>query len=121
MKVPVDEYPAGPEMDAACAEAMGWEPEYSHRGPFNGWYRPGHRWISWEDWEPSTRIECAWELVESIRSEVRADSDSWDEFVTDLNIQHNYKVSSLLRELSVIDICRAFLKAKGITEIEVAG
>jgi len=79
-KIPIDEAPAGPAMDAAVAGALGYEVEWSPQpdgqkvpiyldGEVNS--RSGGRWIGWRpNWrivpEYSTDIAKAWELVEQI-------------------------------------------------------
>lgn len=142
-KIPVDEAPAGPEMDAACAEAMGHQVYYcdirkqffvaSSKDAFEEMQERSALFVNTCSDKParycqrlpkpSTRIEHAWQLVES---------DDWPEsWVIDPEGKDGAWIYEWewLDEQNLIPICggnpaslaisRAFLKAKGVTEIEV--
>jgi hypothetical protein len=89
-QIPVDECPAGPAIDAAVAEALGWHED-------TGWWMDKDNEIqeaacigcnSKSTWSPSTDITEAWELWEKA-------------------------------ETAPLAICRAFLKANGVEYVEV--
>lgn len=54
--------PAGPEMDRLVAEkVMGW---ISAGSPY--WYKDGYNVQSVYEWQPSARIDNAWQVVEKM-------------------------------------------------------
>jgi len=121
-KIDVREAEAGPELDAACAEAMGWERSTG------GWLwranESGTHVRSICDWGPSTDIEGAWELVEAMRHaawdiSVRAVVAMPDECSVYKDDEHGVEIEVLaIADTAPLAICRAFLLASGIEEIE---
>lgn len=119
-KIPIDEAPAGPAMDAAVAEVLGWR-QLSYRL----WHdRDGReRWIDNKDgtWSPSTGIAAAWELFKKLRERqppVTFQLDGWDHhwvcWVDKEGINRWAKAQT-----ASLAICRAFLKANGVEYLEL--
>lgn len=151
-KIPVDECPAGPEMDAAVAEALGQCGHYLK--PENGSgqykcvkceqrfaglaYKEGYSVKSY-----STDIAAAWELVDWMHRRI-SEAESGNESTLSFNTKLYQRLqlfawsngeewlASFDRRniagfsngfVSIADsvqlaICRAFLKANGVTHIE---
>ena len=122
MRVPVDDCPAGPRLDAACAEAMGWKLEDGF------WWKDGHitqpaendPWENQIAWAPSARIEHAWVLMEAERLHVGPLEHSW--YCSD---RHNFNTiepfgatTVMVAETAALAICRVFLKARGVKIVE---
>jgi len=130
-KIDVRECSAGPELDAACAEIY---------AELIGWKRDEHQAVIYYDapddsgrslrvkrpgtttfvgltwWQPSTNIKAAWELVEAmlpLRGAPEPEVEPWWTFT-------GYLEGRLLgpSERVALHICRAFLLAHGVTEIE---
>ena len=145
-KIPIDECPAGPAMDMAVAEALGWHIEFWQDGADGGcelcdeegnhvrpWsYDPSPRWR----WSPSTDIAAAWELVIWCRANIEGQSlrlvgpehpdesgcafeNGWD--ASFVNSQYVYTDigQHTNADTAPLAICRAFLKANGIEHMEV--
>jgi len=143
-KIPVTQAPAGPALDAAVAEARGWQilvmdnnafwvtygehDMWSASGylsllPDEGWIKEplpiyGEKGI----WNPSTDIAAAWELVEEKKSEIMA--KDWVDFcdiLKELILPNSgwRDEYALLSGLSPLTITRAYLKAKSIEEIDI--
>lgn len=135
MKIPVDEAPAGPETDAAVAEALGWLP-YESDGvwywkdmsnddfPYYDYHAGGYGYV--EDikpWSPSTDIAAAWELLPRMQSA----------YGILLGILYNVTECKTMKDDKPIigraegqgakqtahAICRAFLKANGVECVEM--
>jgi len=125
-KIPIDQAPAGPEMDAAVAKVLGLS-------EFNDWPERWEHIIShnWNETLYSTDIAAAWELVENIaqdgwrlelrakllhREAIRGYSLSFDKLMDDSTLDY-----ICISECSsvALAICRAFLKANGVEYIEV--
>jgi len=155
-KIDVREAEAGPALDAACAEAMGWEPpeempqgiadatwtlnltweigrltlmdgrEYENKDTgetvpvrvmerYFAWESPSGE-LAYELPEWSHDIKAAWELVEAmlpLRGAPEPEVEPWWIFT-------GYLEGRLLgpSERVALHICRAFLLARGVTEIE---
>lgn len=144
-KIPVDEAPAGPWLDAAVAQALGHL--VAHQPDFGRWFIASdadalqeglNHGEFWEDiTDPvrvrycstmpkySSRIEAAWELVEKLVPDFRCD----------LTSRYNHSPERNMVEWGAsfvgegghfvgyapdapLAIARAYLKAKGMTEIE---
>jgi len=129
MKIPIDEVPAGPILDAAIAELHGWQ-----RIGIELWppdidpYMPENRLKCWEISEVvgSTRppyysinIAAAWELIEDI----------FGNYSHEVTIEFGWLKNPVyawhchmglvdaIADTAPLAICRAYLKAKGIAEI----
>jgi hypothetical protein len=140
-KIDVREAEAGPALDAACAEAMGWEFTESHltigAHAIEGvegtvWFYTnkgnvravGYDWRG--EWRPSTDWGHAGELVEAIQRE-----PVWGKFVDFVgyldslcgSVRDSGRETPLAtwRNVDALAICRAFLLASGVTEIEASG
>ena len=121
-KIPIDECPAGPAMDAAVAEALGWH-WHDGRGTAGPSYwetADGDTAYIW-DFEPSTDIVAAWELIENLKKRrpmVTIQLDGWGStwicWVDNNNMNQWEK-----GETAPLTICRAFLKANGVEYVEV--
>jgi hypothetical protein len=123
MKIKIDECPAGPAMDAAVAEVLGWENlhwEEVDRGPNHyapeGWWGDGPNGECYLDKSYSTdNIAAAWELLSHFDEYIRicrTSNDIWYFDTVDLVIETQATSAPLA-------ICRAFLKANGIEFVEV--
>lgn len=119
----------GPELDALIAEkVMGWHldehgftwldaDDKPHRGPeVNG--PKGERWVF--PWNPSGRIEHAWEVVERVekitKQGVLVEHCSDGERICSVGIHHRGQWIQVCRAVSVTiphAICLAALKAVG--------
>ena len=132
-KIPIDECPAGAEMDAAVAVALGWKlndtgDEWLDAG---GTYMKAAKYwrIGGNDdilpWKPSTDIATAWEMESAL--EVDAQSDYvmalFNLVTIDLGAPDFYtfkkSVYWQMVHASPLDRCRAFLKTNGVEFIEV--
>jgi hypothetical protein len=118
-KIPVDECPAGPEMDAAVAEALGFKTkgfEYADGSKIFlclvGKTASGN--VAWRSIPAySTDIAAAWVLAEKERMRIGW-TEAWDvpyaacrELICEYADKHP------------LAICRAFLKANGVEHVEV--
>lgn len=136
-----DTMPAGREMDALVAErVMGgfvsdpdawantsevWYWRHPRSGVLRGlpWLTPcdddGKAWYdhSWKDWKPSANIADAWHVLERMRSQIG--TDVWDRFIAASIITFDYKVSTLMAELTPLAICRAALNAVDSTWTDI--
>jgi len=130
--IDVRDVEAGPLVDAACAKAMGWKS--AMRGDW--------LFVSSKEWElgvpfaPSSDIAAAWELVEALEGAgiggniVRisnGDGDSRDVDVIPRGpvemskiVLARVKIDSTSQDAWAFAICRAFLLANGVTELETA-
>jgi len=134
-KTPVDECPAGPEMDAAVAETLGYEVEWSEQpdgsktpiylagevaSRSDGWTQRPH-WRIILSYSIDIDIAAAWELIEKLKNEYKllAELMDWPKgwFVVFSHAPIKY---SAIAETAPLAICRAFLKAKRIEYIEVS-
>ncbi|MGD8499539.1 MAG: hypothetical protein PVJ86_02765 [Phycisphaerales bacterium] len=139
VKVPVDECPAGPEIDAAVAQALGYEVQWSpqpdgFRAPIYlvgtiTWYDDGvdrPHWTIVPNY--SLEIAAAWELIERLKDkafdvslEIRWDFSCWAAcFFGDWT--SGYGGDAIYRaegETAPLTISRAFLKANGMEYVEV--
>lgn len=79
----------GPELDARIAEeVMGWKlfaynQPWPCGKPHTAWIASGGRIINQCDWEPSTDIAAAWEVVKKLRdmwTEATKESSGFDDF-----------------------------------------
>lgn len=130
----IDEAPPGPELDAACARAMGWKADGL------GWLDTDGKWRGYcsdntpgyaERWQPSTQMEYAWELVEAMVNEgscpglLYDDNGHWALAEEGMqNVPMEEKPEDVMtcffveakdwNESAPLAICRAFLKAKGV-------
>ena len=125
MKIDVRECEAGPVVDAACAEALGFVE--LPQGDY------GSEWLHVETGampmglpKYSTEIAPAWELVEAM-------GEKW--FVVQVEMVRGSHCSCIVFDWSIeardgnvaegyantmpLAICRAFLLAHGVTELEV--
>jgi len=119
-KTPVDEAPAGPEMDAAVAKVLGLN-------EFNDWPERWEHIIShnWNEMSYSTDIAAAWGLWQQLAKRFR-----WAEVMiieasqSAMTLYHPTD-SEFIRPVEAfgetvpLAICRAFLKANGVEYIEV--
>jgi hypothetical protein len=121
-KMLVNEAPAGPAMDAAVAEVLGWENlhwEEVDRGPNHyapeGWWGDGPNGECYLDRSYSTDIAAAWELAEKYRHGGFGVgwSESWGMPYCMMDDAYEYA------ETAPLAICRAFLKANGVEFVEV--
>lgn len=129
-KIPVDECPAGPEMDAAVAEAL--DLTLQRRDGETRWlYLAGiyaseqDDWAEHEDWRwvpsYSTDIAAAWELAEwatrnlffrpGLCVPIASDNREW-------SCTFGAEENRAYGETVPLAICRAFLKANGVEYIE---
>jgi hypothetical protein len=124
-KIPIDEAPAGPAMDAAVAEALGYEYERGHLGIYVFSKRkPDETSEEYEArslFRPSTDIAAAWRLLENLKDErgllamlTEWPKDCWSIALFPAPIENN----AMAKGISLA-ICRAFLKANGIEFVEV--
>lgn len=132
-KIPVDGAPAGPVMDAAVAEALGREPcdawERVHHAP--PIYMKDPDTCHHKNCYPaemgvppySTDIAVAWEMESVLEVDAQADYVmALFNLVTDLDWGlHGFREAVFwgLAHATPLDRCRAFLKANGVTEIEM--
>jgi len=126
-KIPVDECPAGPAMDAAVAETLGFETKWFG-------YPNGSKillclvgkiaskhdgWTEQDDWRSvppySTDIAAAWGLAESCRHSGFGVGWSEDWGAPYCMMGDTYEYGETVPHA----ICRAFLKANGVEYIEV--
>jgi len=114
-KIPIDECPAGPEMDAAVAEVLGFKTKWFE-------YPDGSKILllcdERDNWRSipaysANNIAAAWELVEKERMRIGW-TEAWDvpyaacrELICEYADKHP------------LAICRAFLKANGVEHVEV--
>ena len=110
-KIPVDECPAGLAMDAAVAECLGWKRCPGEK--IDHWIPPDFDMPIVRSW--STDIAAAWELAELCKHGRFGVgwSESWVVPYCVLGDIHIYA------ETVPLAICRAFLKARGGTHVEV--
>jgi len=109
-KTPIDEAPAGPAMDAAVAEALGYEcvcDEESLDCPIHCDDDP------WTKRRYSTDIAAAWKLVERECMRLGWTEDWGVPYAACRQLVCEYG------EKHPEAICRAFLKANGIEFVEV--
>jgi len=138
-KIPIDEAPAGPAMDAAVAEALGWLP-YESDGvwywkdmsdddfPYWNHHANGYGFVEdLKPWSPSTDIAAAWELADKIS--FRQDStlgcfsvhcygwigECWEAGWVDQPVGDVVARA----HTAPLAICRAFLKANGVEYLEI--
>ena len=134
-RVPIDQAPAGPALDAAVAGAQGKRVKWMENAiGLSAWpaYFAGLMssrdtdWISQADWrgvpEYSTDIAAAWELMEAKRAEMMA--KDWIDFcdiLKELILRNSgwRDVYALLSGLTPLAITRAYLKAKGVETIDI--
>lgn len=133
-KTLVDECPAGPEMDAAVAEAADWVKNFlydrdglpkrtAYVDPSDD-YREVVRDIA--TWHPSTDIAAAWKMESTLEVDQQADyvMALFNLVAVDLGAPDScaFKKAVYWRmaHASPLDRCRAFLKANGIEYIEVS-
>jgi hypothetical protein len=121
--IPVDEAPAGPAMDAAVAEALGWG--YINSSRFGGW--------CWR--YPDDITGWLYEKPPRFSTDIAAARGLWGGHITILKIgnrcqcilhpKYGYCIELLLSKATAEGytaahaICRAFLKANGIEYVEV--
>ena len=129
-KIPIDECPAGPAMDMAVAEALGWHIEFWQDGADGGcelcdeegnhvrpWsYDPSPRWR----WSPSTDIAAAWEFAPGILNgkHLVFMGTHWAIWHFD---GYDNMPNDAVGETAPLTICRALLKANGVEHMEVPG
>jgi hypothetical protein len=126
-KTPVDETPAGPEMDAMIADTLGltirrqqWPDGLSRFEYFAGTYANEYDgWAEHEDWRHvlpySTDIAAAWELLGHFDDYIRVCRTSNDIFYFDIpNLSIEIQATS-----APLAICRAFLKVNGVEYVKV--
>jgi len=140
MKIPIDQAPAGPAMDAAVAEAQGWvifndgdSPESDYPRLWQGidGYLTGYSLDEWPEgeqwgdapelfsahgvWRPSTDTAQAFKLIESQKDKpffkLERMHNRWK-----ANVYVNSRGKGEANTASLA-ICRAFLKAQGGEEI----
>ena len=128
-------------MDVACAEAMGWElVERFHNDAVtyvafadnSNPKRPrpitvvfaGNRRGSIKPWRPAARIEHAWELVEALGEHhlpcVYIYHQEWVCEIDVLYVDPDEALTFGYGDSAPLAICRAFLKSRGVTEVECA-
>jgi hypothetical protein len=137
-KIPIDECPAGPAMDAAVAKALGWvkvecDGIYYWSDPsVDEWHTDriasiystvGHKLEGAIVWSPSTDIAAAWELLPRMQSAYGILLALLHD-VTECKIMKDDKpiigrAEDEKTEPSSLAISRAFLKARGIEFIEM--
>ena len=136
-KTPIDEVPAGPALDAAVAEALGWKwmayPAPATGKMLRGLYPPrrykeefaakGDEPVGVFDVLPySTDIGTAWELIEELKDKHKllAILMEWPKgwFVELCHTPIKYRG---IADTASLAICRAFLKANGVEYVEDAG
>ena len=108
--VDIDTLPAGREMDALVARAMGWTHNASsvsgHYGIPEHWVTPeGQTYRSLPPW--SISIAAAWKVW----NWAKQNEDRWEKFIWALPGSRS-GIHSLCRELTPLAICRAAWKAK---------
>jgi len=115
-QIPVDECPAGVEIDAAVAKAIGWQKITIGPGAENKLMASGR------DLDNRIRvvlqfsqdIEAAWELWEDVKKKV------WADFIDELEWRADTSCTfDVLRYITPLTITRAYLKAKGVEFVEV--
>ncbi len=122
-RIPIDECPAGPEIDAIAAKVLGWQ--IASDSFFRAWLSPGGSRISNDDWIPSADIATAWKLVE--------EEDLFAEHYLVKNEGSHYVMCPKCIGFGewpeyyrgadsnpALVITRAYLKAKGVEFVEVA-
>jgi hypothetical protein len=125
-KIPVDECPAGPHMDAAVAELGIQFPtsiEYDEDGNLRYYHSDG----MWGELVSSysTDIAAAWGFEKSLEVDQRFDyiMHLFNLVATDLGapdfLTFNKAVYWRMTHASPLDRCRAFLKANGVEFVEV--
>jgi len=136
-KTPVDECPAGREMDAAIEEILGYSGYFSDYILINNQRYDIKTWI-WKDWTPedppkgwrpgimprnySADIAAAWELAEWL-------VQNHEFYITNFYNPGGWSASYRKKsgsdwipsdtKTAPLAICRAFLKANGIEYVEV--
>lgn len=119
-RIPIDECPAGPEIDAAAGRVLGWQ--RASDGFTRTWLSPGGSRIPNDDWIPSTDIAAAWELA------INPPESSNHVAVYLLSVSQNItgdwrarfgEQSMAIGDTAPLAITRAYLKAKGIKFVEV--
>lgn len=117
-RIPVDECPAGPWLDAAVAEAQG-KIACDRWSPVN-FPEPGYIKVCWHDncypanypAQYSRNIAAVWELVDEMYEE--EDQEIFSRFMKEW-----MRAGLGPAHLTVLRITRAYLKAKGIKFVEV--
>ena len=119
-KIPIDECPAGPALDATVAEALGFKTRwFEYADGSEILLLVGKTASGNVDWRSipaySTNIAAAWELAEKERMRIGW-TEAWDvpyaacrELICEYADKHP------------LAICRAFLKANGVEYVEVPG
>lgn len=121
-KIPVDECPAGPAMDAAVAEALGYECACNECL----FICPIHSSDPDVKLHYSTDIAAAWEVIEYLRGETISNLGikiGWDDHFS-IRVAGYWKRYDdwwydAEAETFPLAICRAFLKANGVEFVEV--
>jgi len=133
-KIPIDEAPAGPAMDAAVAKALSYEVEWSPQpdGSSAPIYLVGTivdlgvelpHWIIVPNY--SIDIAAAWELEESLGVDQQSDyiMALFNLVTTDLGapgfLAFKKAVYWRMVHAGPLNKCRAFLKASGVEYVEV--
>jgi hypothetical protein len=129
VKIKVDECPAGPAMDAAVAEALGWENLHwkeMDRGPNHyapeGWWGDGPNGECYLAKSYSTDITAAWELWSNLCTNwFHAKLTFNDElhvtaslYRDSKSVQYADSTIEAMAEDGMLAICRVFLKANGV-------
>jgi hypothetical protein len=126
-RIPVDEVPAGPVMDAAVAEALGWKNLHwkevdrgsNHYAPA-GWWGDGPNGECYLNKSYSTDIAATWELAPGILNgnHLTFVGNHWS--VWHFDEYDNMPNDDAIAETAALAICRAFLKTNGIEFVEVS-
>jgi hypothetical protein len=145
-KIPVNECPAGPAMDAAVAKALGWrnlhwrevDRESNHYAP-GGWWGNGPNGECYLDKGYSSDIVAAWKLdrigwrwqfwetpetlaVTLFTSIEMASDAAWESPRLPegtIVVQNRWEDSESKVDAYALGRCRAFLKANGVEFVEV--
>ena len=124
--IDVREAPAGKAIDEACAAAKGyieWEDVIGNT--VHAEWPQARDFVTAKIWRPSTDIAVAWELVEEMEAngwvtEVNNFSIGWD-----CQVFYHWPITPatgyVVAHTAPLAICRAFLLAHGITDLEVTG
>ena len=117
-KIPVDECPAGPEMDAAVAKALGWH-WHDGRGTAGPsyWETATGDFAHIDDFEPSTEIAVAWGFASGVLNgrHLTFEGDKW----TIWHFEECDLCDDAIAETAALVLSRAFLKANGVEYVEV--
>jgi len=121
-KIPIDEAPAGPAMDAVVAKVLGLN-------EFNDWPERWEHIIShnWNEMSYSTDIAAAWGLWSYLWAEWHYAKLT---FIKDLRVkaclyrdaeavQRANPMITAIAKNGQLAICRAFLQANGVEYVEV--